>query len=785
MKKIYSLLLFIFIAVSISGEPITAEKAKTIASSFFNKHIGRRALSHSEAEKELHYVETDLFPACHIFNVGRQNGFVIVSSDDQVEEILGYSETGYIDLDNMPEQLQSMLKEYAKYQQWAVDNNIQRRASTTYPTGKIAPRLRAAWGQRAPYNALCPTVTNDEGKSDLAPTGCVVTAMAQMMYYDKCPVTPTKTIPAYVTSTEKISRNALEPIAFDWESMVDDYKTGNPSQAAKTAVATLMQYAGTAVKVNYTYGGSGSSIERAMEALVEYFNYDNTAQCIYRKDYKDDEWVTRVYNALKERPLLFRGLSPTAGHCFICDGYDGNGKFYFNWGWDGAKGNADGYFSLFEMNPKGGVGYVSNETFVDYLKPMETAYTKPENAAILDLRVKNDQLTYTRSSTSVAFPSITLVSKIANYNKQAHNFEVGFALYKDEEFVQYISNTATTASLGSWTAQHNVNVTFSLKLANGTYQIKPVSRVSGTSQWYLSKGYNTYYIEAIVSGKTLTINSIAYDNPKLEAFFYPISTPKAGHNTEFFLRLTNNGGDYEGKVYLAEVRDGLSGKTYSKLSSLYVEVHAGSQGGYYPICSLEETGTYQLAILDKWGKSFGEISVDVVAETVPVNNLETVSDYITTGILQEHRQIGTRLKGGLNIRNNDNQVFDDGIYISLWNVTKQQFEGEDIYYDVTLNPNQVKTYTFDFDNLYTGDKYLVYGYYSDFNDYFSILSYYLVVESDDGSVGDDGVMTKIQNIKTNQDIRQTIYSIDGRRVPSVEKAHLGVYIRNGKKYVKP
>ena len=232
-------------------------------------------------------------------------------------------------------------------------------------------------------------------------TGCTATATAQVMNYYQWPKEIADSLPGYdIETTYKDEKkvwhiDALPPVAFAWEDMLDCYlepRDGSwqpkeilGTEAQQQAVATLMRYCGQAMKTTYSPAGSATSTDAQYAALVKDFGYTAATQINFRTLYAIDEWEDIIYGELAVgRPVLYNGYSESEGHSFICDGYDGDGLFHINWGWGGKD---DGYFSLSVLNPhnntsvgsgSSGIGFSINQGAVIYLDPMMDPQPSPD-----------------------------------------------------------------------------------------------------------------------------------------------------------------------------------------------------------------------------------------------------------------------------------------------------------------------------------------------------------------------------------------------------------------------
>lgn len=390
-KRLLFVLLFVsFGLAAMWGQEVSEKEAQVRAQKFVNSHYGRKG-GGSEL-KSLGQVN-----GLYVFNMNDKGGFVIVSNDERATDILGYSESGQFDPDNMPDNMRAWLQGYADEIAWAQKNikevtdvNTKARARTRAEAkATIAPMVTTEWNQRAPYNNLCPEY--NPGKK--AVTGCVATAMAQVMNYHQWPEGATKAISEYEDGYG-VTRPALDPTTFDWANMLPDYVSKDPNtgntiingtEAQQNAVATLMKYCGYSVKMNYGPSSSSNSIMVA-KALTTYFDYDKeTTRVVSRGCYTYANWIDLIYHELKEgRPVVYGGQSYGGGHEFVCDGYDKDTDlFHINWGWGGTS---DGYFVLSSLNPdeQGAGGSSSNDGYhfgqdaVVGIQKTEGTGTKPD-----------------------------------------------------------------------------------------------------------------------------------------------------------------------------------------------------------------------------------------------------------------------------------------------------------------------------------------------------------------------------------------------------------------------
>ena len=225
----------------------------------------------------------------------------------------------------------------------------------------VAPFVKTKWNRTSPYNQLVVFKV----VSNTPYTGCTATAMAQIMKYHSHPAKGIKATEAYKTSLgTNIPSEDLTKVTYNWANMSEIYNN-NSTTAQKNEVAKLMYHVGISARMDYTPSGSGASLYRAALALIQNFNYHPSLQYIQKGTTPATEWKNKIKEELTaKRPILYAGYS-TSGHAFVCEGYDKNGLFAFNWGW----GNyLDGYFNI-DALIVGGRDYSQRHEMIMGIKP--------------------------------------------------------------------------------------------------------------------------------------------------------------------------------------------------------------------------------------------------------------------------------------------------------------------------------------------------------------------------------------------------------------------------------
>lgn len=287
----------------------------------------------------------------YAFNL--EQGYVIVSGDDEMTELVGYAENGFFDAENVPPQMQLWLDGYAEYVAAVQSGKAKARKIllSDSPSVVVEPLVTTKWNQDAPFNNFAPEYTDDNNNTQRCATGCAATAMAQIMKFHNWPEQGVGHYSYEHQSFGTISSNFSEHV-YDWTNMIDRYNNGEYSSEQADAVALLMKDCG--VSLNMNYGPvSGASIYSYYPAFKNYFRY--SSRTVNRSGCETAEFTKIITDELQEgRPIIYCGTGENGGHAFVVDGYDTNYFLHVNWGWGGYS---DGYFDMNYMDPTGlGIG---------------------------------------------------------------------------------------------------------------------------------------------------------------------------------------------------------------------------------------------------------------------------------------------------------------------------------------------------------------------------------------------------------------------------------------------
>ena len=328
MKKLLVIVLIMCIAQLQAQERIGKTEALMTAERFIKQQgkFNVRALTLNEEIKSKQSGQTNLF----VFSVVPQ-GFVVVSA---LGDILAYSPFSEMpSINTLPDHISYWLDLYNEATDRLIMHPEQRKEPTRSQTA-VEPLLTSCWGQGCYHNAACPH--DQQGPCQHVSAGCVAIAMAQVMYFHKQPVMGKGSATYYCSPYGTLSANFGQTV-YRWEDMADTLHESN------SAVAELISHCGIAVKMQYGAHLSLASNQKTIAALHQNFVYPH-AKLLQRSNLTDEEWLNLIANDLDlGRPVYYAGTSDLGGHAFVCDGYDNNRMFHFNFGWDGV---ADGYYTL-------------------------------------------------------------------------------------------------------------------------------------------------------------------------------------------------------------------------------------------------------------------------------------------------------------------------------------------------------------------------------------------------------------------------------------------------------
>lgn len=501
------LLSFSFILNAQAG-PVDANRASEIARSFVGKDIipcemGSNAKIRIKAASD--------YQPFHIFNAIDGNGFVIVSGESEMPEIVAYSFSSSIDLENAPLAFCDYLNQYSDMVS-AVRNgtatlSLSKHKAEACPV--VGPLCKSQWGQDIPYNSLCPKIG---GKSCVV--GCVATAMSQIMYYYEWPKVGrgSRTYDSGIEGVGLLS-SVFSDHKYDWDVMKPTTLENYSSEEASAAVAQLCYDCGVGARMEYGLEGSGTHDDYAMEALFTYFGYKGSS---LHKEFREcyatpEDWEAMICTELNGgRPVLMTGYNGDGGHEFIIDGYDSNNFFHVNWGWDGL---ADGYFSMSLLNPFPDEYYNESNSAIVGIEP---DYSGNDHARAQSRVYMQMPPTISKESVSLGVAFSVTCSRFYNVNINARTWNVGGALYdSDGNFVKIINlrieSNEEQLYPGYGYESYNVICILPKQLQEGAYTIRMLFREKGYEDWlfpHMVGGAHLNSIPILVEGGTAYFNKV-------------------------------------------------------------------------------------------------------------------------------------------------------------------------------------------------------------------------------------------------------------------------------------
>lgn len=731
MKKILLTLLAFMATVAVNAEQVSKHQALQKAQQFMpGKQFGEGrsfARSGNLSEREPFYV----------FNAEGNQGFVIVSGDDRTTEILGYSTTGSLDLNQLPENLKGWLDGYAR-QIEALGTSTQpvQRAKTRGADSwaAIAPIIQTQWNQYYPYNKMCPDKNGydwrDEGFDTEhlmtddqvlyhCVTGCAATAMAQVIYYWRC-LDDCQVLPMYTTATKSWKMNELQQTTFKWDKMKATYD-GKETDESADAVAELMRYCGQAVNMDYNIGGSEAAL--SPYHLAEYFGFRKNARQVMRYNYSEKDWERMIYKELSAedgpRPVLYSGRSNSGGHQFIVDGYDGNGLFHMNWGWGGMS---DGYYVLSlansdELGAGGGTskdGYSMIQSAMIGLIPDDGEDEKPQFYAGF-YKENLEQDVFTRGSASEDFTDVNLPGSVFFQFNDPYiaagtyscTFELGWGLYQNGIRKKVLGVTDPILSGNNYVEYHEIPFSFGSGLADGKYQFRLLYRLDGSSDWQLCENHGLVFVDAVISDNKLTLRKSSESEytsgVKINEVTFSSTDFEVGKPVEVTVNLTNNGDSFQELIcfWVGDKRVTLvcgsveSGKTGT------VKLHFTPTGSGKTTFRISTDAPLELSEANVvWSK---EVTVSTpkpqsLSGTMVIDKFDDIK-----GILY-----GTTLNMTVNVKNEGTNTYDNAIVLNLFKIVPGEeyhpiFKSKSVM--ANIKPGETKPVVLTISGLNLDDKY--------------------------------------------------------------------------------
>lgn len=630
-------------------------------------------------------------PAVYIFAPENGDGFAVVSADDRVTPLLGYSDYGTLNSNDINPTLQWWLDEYAKEVEWLrgvsqsgfgedfVSPRFSLRAAESRK--EILPMITSQWNQSAPYNNDCP-----RNGDAVCVTGCTATAMAQVVRYHHLPLSKNPG-QASVTYNGETYTYDFDNASFDWDNMLDKYSTGKYTEEQAAAVADLMYACGVSVDTRYSPYESSAYDGTPAVALPKYFGFNKECICKLRDTYTLDTWIDMIYRQLTDYgPVIYSGQSSQGGHAFVCDGYSTDDYFHINWGWGGF---GDGYFKLTALDPymqyidSGAYNYSSDQSAVVNICSPDVVFATTYSMRLTEpLAPVSSSTTSAENRQDITSVPLNQQFKLAGFPVNASNTEisgmVGYQLYNEnnpawvhKNYIQIFSNIAVNqgfpylpVTLGS--------------IADGDYRLIPLWMCFGgnNSDWleYDIPVNNPHYINVHIE------NGVAYfsvPEHKLTAEVVSVDTPVfGGVECRFSLKVSNaSDGEYSGKIHGVLTGEG-AGVVAAGTEISFDLVPGETQEASYTTVFMPlsraamASGNYKLDFIDEQGRAVGEPYGLNVEETPEMGGKPELEGFDLAGnkasIYRNKLDFTTKVanKGGYFVGRVEVGIFDENLSAS-------------------------------------------------------------------------------------------------------------------------
>ena len=687
---------------TVSAAPLSSQQAKRLAKSFLNargKTVSELHVAKAPYTKERFTEDA----AYHVFDaVG--GGFIVVSGDDRTAPVLGYSDRGVFPDDDMPEGLKWLLQTYEEQIGYLrevsgrheMQQSQQTVSLTTSVRHNIEPLMTTLWNQGYPYNLLCPQYYNQDGTLGYrCATGCVATAIAQVMAYYRYPDATIRTIPGYVqrfsTNQGEKSvqlRNIPANSVIDWSNMLDVYGNHDNAQQQQ-AVAQLMYWVGLGCKMGYG-PSSAAGFPDAVNALKRYFGYDDGTHIESRSNHTIRSWYDLLYNELETgHPVAFAGINSGGAHAFVLDGYDVDGLFHVNWGWGGMD---NGYFRIDVLDPDDNSGICASSTPGGYNMGQD---------AIIGMRLPDDVTTPTDSyKLTVNDWEIkrgnVFFANYVNWSGVDADWNVGIARVNADGSLSLIGNEATT----HLSQNTYIGFEFTVRgLAQGFHRIVPVSKRTTDQQWQTNVNPDISYVEAMVDADgqvSLTIHPI--HQVEIEEMSFP-GDHRKGNDQLVCATFRNHGEEYYHEVFLFA---GINNQMGQSLCRTAVAMEADSEATATFHFTPDRSGTWTLwlAADDRGNRILGKGEVDITDEGVANSDaLRFVS--MTVENRTNNMIYGNCAQGKVTVVNQGKQDFDGKIRLWLFKLAADGFYYgvSTVYKSIQVAPGKMAKADFFFDHL--------------------------------------------------------------------------------------
>ena len=610
MKRIFFILAITMATVfNLQAGKVDETSARQVADNFFKGRPSRMLAPSGQSATRLAYTaEQERF---YVFDRGARGGFVVVAGDDRLPQVLGYGDVDEFSVDNMPPSMKYWMDEMSRQIEYLQSHGNVPAHHPKQRAAAVAPLLTTQWNQDAPYNNYCPTYS--DGIRSV--TGCVATAMAQVMNYHEWPAVGrgSHSYHCNVNETTPTDLSAdFSQSVYRWDLMLDSYDSSSSPESCD-AVARLMSDVGISIDMDYG-SSSGASEAVALASLKRYFDYNDKGYLLMRDFYSAEEWDQFLVDELSaRRPILYCGFSNSGGHAFVFDGFDNDGYYHVNWGWGGAY---DGYFLVSVLAPASDSDFKYSQDGMFGVVPSPQADEVPEVLFVRSRLVPATVSAPLGQTVRVKVDDFVVQGNRAtgynDYDDVKHYYvELSMSLgIFDSNNVErhHVGFTEHSPLSTSWSSSgRSIDIDLPTSLEDGEYKIKlhyaleddlndvqEVFRLGGQELYvkmvvrngiaYLSDSFlsDLYSVDSYDMPSNIKINQLIDVNTKLS---YPTWWAQQGP---------------VGNVYLAFLKDGDQEVTTSEMYE--VQLYSNSSETYQmQIKAPAEWGKYDLALKDEYG----------------------------------------------------------------------------------------------------------------------------------------------------------------------------------------
>lgn len=559
-------------AASAFGAPVSPQRALEIARDFERSATARKMMRAPASKGVMAQVfkyadKASGMDAIFVFNRGTGDGYVMVSGDDRAPLVLGYSDKGSFNAASMPDNMMVMFENWGHQIAWLATHDDARSSVPMKVSREVSPLLgEIAWDQTDPYNRKCPTVAQADEWGEIsgsgpAATGCVATALGQIMYYHQWPPQGTGSV-SYVshgTDPDGDREDVNVSVTFDgtqynWSAMLPSLTSKSPSDAID-AVSTLLFHVGASFESIYGMSTGATDISVA-PALMKYFNYDKGINYLKRDFFTTEEWNDILINELENnRPVAYGGVTRRLeGHFFVLDGVNTDGYYHVNWGWSGSE---NGYYLLTLLEPGvQGTGGASGGAF-HYEQNMITGIQKPVEGSDYNYNFTCEEVNSVNATVGRQETVTLKASGVWNDSPNAVTANLGFILVDSQGNTVYRQMVKNEVNYGVAYGEQELSCSFLIpdNIPAGDYTIRPAYQLS-TDNYSSDRLMQVMPAHLSQYNVTITENNItyastgAYSLTLLEVRGDNEGDLENGVTKTITVKVHNDGGEFFGPIQL-------------------------------------------------------------------------------------------------------------------------------------------------------------------------------------------------------------------------------------------